>query len=118
MNALESLKTMTTVVADTGDINSMKAYTPTDATTNPSLIYAAAQMPEYQHLIDDAVEYGSPEMSAELGRLFAETDMGERGIFAMGGHEDGIITFGATAEAAGQVLLHYLAAALRLGYEG
>ena len=40
---------MTTVVADTGDINSMKAYTPTDATTNPSLIYAAAQMPEYQH---------------------------------------------------------------------
>ena len=58
MNALESLKSMTTVVADTGDINSMKAYTPTDATTNPSLIYAAAQMPEYQHLIDDAVEYG------------------------------------------------------------
>jgi transaldolase len=58
MNALESLKSMTTVVADTGDINSMKAYAPTDATTNPSLIYAAAQMPEYQHLIDDAVEYG------------------------------------------------------------
>jgi transaldolase len=58
MNALESLKTMTTVVADTGEINSIKAYTPTDATTNPSLIYAAAQIPEYQHLIDDAVAYG------------------------------------------------------------
>ncbi len=58
MNALESLKSMTTVVADTGDINSIKAYTPTDATTNPSLIYAAAQMPDYQRLIDNAIEYG------------------------------------------------------------
>lgn len=58
MNALESLKAMTTVVADTGDINSIKAYTPTDATTNPSLIYEAAQMPAYQALIDDAVAYG------------------------------------------------------------
>jgi len=58
MNALESLRSMTTVVADTGDMNSMKAYAPTDATTNPSLIYAAAQMPEYQPLIQDAVEYG------------------------------------------------------------
>jgi transaldolase len=58
MNALESLKTMTTVVADTGEINSIKAYTPTDATTNPSLIYAASQISEYQHLVDDAVAYG------------------------------------------------------------
>ena len=39
---------MTTVVADTGDINSMKAYAPTDATTNPSLIYAASTLPSYQ----------------------------------------------------------------------
>lgn len=58
MNALESLKSMTTVVADTGDINSIKAYTPTDATTNPSLIYAAVQMPEYQPLIENAIAYG------------------------------------------------------------
>ena len=58
---------MTTVVADTGDINSMKAYAPTDATTNPSLIYAAAQMPEYQHLIADAVAYGK-----RTGRAAAE----------------------------------------------
>lgn len=57
-NALESLKAMTTVVADTGDINAIKAYTPTDATTNPSLIYAAAQMPEYAHLVEDAIAYG------------------------------------------------------------
>ena len=52
-NVLEQLRAMTTVVADTGDIYSIKAYTPTDATTNPSLMYAAAQMPEYQHLVDE-----------------------------------------------------------------
>ncbi len=57
-NALESLKTMTTVVADTGDIQAIKQYTPTDATTNPSLIYAASQMEEYGYLVDDALEYG------------------------------------------------------------
>jgi transaldolase len=74
MNALESLKSMTTVVADTGDINSMKAYTPTDATTNPSLIYAAAQMPEYQHLIDDAVEYGRKVGGCESGQLSSTID--------------------------------------------
>ena len=68
MNALESLKSMTTVVADTGDINSIKAYAPTDATTNPSLIYAAAQMPEYQQLIDDAIEYGRKGVGGEIAR--------------------------------------------------
>lgn len=57
-NALESLKSMTTVVADTGDIESIKAYQPTDATTNPSLIYAAAQMPQYQDLVKEAINYG------------------------------------------------------------
>lgn len=57
-NNLESLKSVTTVVADTGDIDSIKKYTPTDATTNPSLILAAAQMPQYQHLIKDAIDYG------------------------------------------------------------
>ena len=46
---------MTTVVADTGDFQSMEAYKPTDATTNPSLIYAASQMPQYQSLLDDAI---------------------------------------------------------------
>lgn len=57
-NALEQLKQMTTVVADTGDINSIKAYAPTDATTNPSLIFAAAKMPEYNALVDDAIIFG------------------------------------------------------------
>ena len=46
MNKLEQLKKMTTIVADTGDIDSIKAYTPIDATTNPSLLLKAAQQPE------------------------------------------------------------------------
>lgn len=74
MNALESLKSMTTVVADTGDINSIKAYTPTDATTNPSLIYAAAQMPEYQYLIDDALEYGKKAGDCASSRFSSTVD--------------------------------------------
>ena len=54
-NLLDQLKSMTTVVADSGDINSIKAYKPTDSTTNPSLIAAAAQMPEYQSIVDDVL---------------------------------------------------------------
>ncbi|MCD6661376.1 MAG: transaldolase [Lentimicrobium sp.] len=50
MNALEQLKKFTRVVADTGDFESMKAYLPVDATTNPSLIYAAAKDAKYRHL--------------------------------------------------------------------
>jgi transaldolase len=46
---------MTTVVADSGDINSIKKYKPTDSTTNPSLISAAAEMPEYQSIVDDCL---------------------------------------------------------------
>jgi len=57
-NVLESLKKVTTVVADTGDIDSIQKYKPTDATTNPSLLFAAAQMPQYLHLVEDAIEYG------------------------------------------------------------
>ena len=52
---LDQLKTMTVVVADTGDFESMKEYKPRDATTNPSLILAAASKPEYAHLVDKAV---------------------------------------------------------------
>lgn len=57
-NALEQLKTMTTVVADTGDINSIRQFQPRDATTNPSLILAAAKMPEYAHMVEQSVAYG------------------------------------------------------------
>ena len=52
---LTSLRQLTTVVADTGDIAAMKLYQPQDATTNPSLILNAAQIPEYRKLIDEAI---------------------------------------------------------------
>ena len=52
---LEQLKKMTVVVADTGDIGAIEAFTPRDATTNPSLITAAAQMPQYQTIVDDTL---------------------------------------------------------------
>lgn len=55
MNQLEQLKQHTTVVADTGDFEAMKAYKPQDATTNPSLILQASQKPEYKSLVDQAV---------------------------------------------------------------
>jgi transaldolase len=57
-NQLEQLSKFTVVVADTGDINSIKKFKPTDATTNPSLLFQAAQMPEYKHLVEDAIKYG------------------------------------------------------------
>jgi transaldolase len=56
MNQLEQLKQFTTVVADTGDFQSIKQFTPQDATTNPSLILKAVQKPEYKHLLDNAVK--------------------------------------------------------------
>jgi transaldolase len=55
MNQLEQLKQFTTVVADTGDFQTIKAYTPRDATTNPSLILKAVQKDEYRPLLEDAV---------------------------------------------------------------
>ncbi|MEN8175490.1 MAG: transaldolase [Pseudomonadota bacterium] len=58
MNQLEQLRTMTTVVADTGDMEAMRAHRPQDATTNPSLLLAAAQQPQYRHLVEDAVRHG------------------------------------------------------------
>ena len=56
MTLLESLKKYTTVVADTGDIQAIAHHRPQDATTNPSLLYQAAQKPEYRHLVDEATE--------------------------------------------------------------
>ncbi|KAG0323590.1 Transaldolase [Dissophora globulifera] len=58
MSALDQIKQFTTVVSDTGDFESIAQYKPTDATTNPSLILAAAQKPNYAPLIDDAIAYG------------------------------------------------------------
>jgi len=73
---LEQLKKFTTVVADTGDFESMKTFKPQDATTNPSLILQAAAKPEYRHLVEKAVEEkrssgltGEALMSAILDRI-------------------------------------------------
>jgi transaldolase len=58
VSQFDALATQTVLVADTGDIESIKKYKPTDATTNPSLLLAAAQIPAYKHLLDDAIAYG------------------------------------------------------------
>ncbi len=55
---LEQLKSMTTIVADTGDMESIGVFKPTDCTTNPTLILKAAQMPAYAHIVDEAIEWG------------------------------------------------------------
>ncbi|MDT8281997.1 MAG: transaldolase, partial [Gammaproteobacteria bacterium] len=73
MNKLDQLKEMTTVVADTGDIDAIASYTPTDATTNPSLLYKAAQQPQYEHLLQDAIDYA----------MARSTDMASRAIDMM-----------------------------------
>ena len=77
MTLLESLKKYTTVVADTGDIEAIARHRPQDATTNPSLLFHAAQKPEYRHLVEEASELaqergGSHEAMAEefIDRLF------------------------------------------------
>jgi len=69
MNQLDQLKQMTVVVADTGDFQSIKAYAPTDATTNPSLIYAASQEPQYKHLLEEAVRYGKAQSGNTLENI-------------------------------------------------
>jgi transaldolase len=77
MKLLESLQKYTTVVADTGDIEAIARHRPQDATTNPSLLYAAAKNPTYRHLVDEASDLatesgGSHEQMAEefIDQLF------------------------------------------------
>ena len=74
MNKLEQLRSMTTVVADTGDIESIQQYRPSDATTNPSLLYKAAQMPQYQSLVQSAIEYGQTKGGSEEQRRLLTLD--------------------------------------------
>ncbi len=66
MNQLDQLKQFTTVVADTGDFASLKQFAPRDATTNPSLIFKAAQMPEYRFIVDKAVADNQAKAGGEL----------------------------------------------------
>ncbi|MGB7978030.1 MAG: transaldolase [Chlamydiales bacterium] len=65
-NQLDQLKKMTVVVADTGDFETLKQYQPTDSTTNPSLIYAASQQPQYQHLLEEAIRFSKNRILAEI----------------------------------------------------
>lgn len=69
MNLLEQLKQVTTVVADSGDVDSIRELSPVDATTNPSLILQAAQLPQYQQLVADAISKAGPDMDAICDQL-------------------------------------------------
>jgi transaldolase len=70
-NLLEQLKEVTVVVADTGDIQAIETFKPRDATTNPSLITAAAQMPQYQGIVDDTLKAAR----ASLGQAASATEV-------------------------------------------
>lgn len=61
MNQLDSIKQFTTVVADSGDIESIRHYHPEDATTNPSLLLKAAGLASYSGLIDDAIAWAKKQ---------------------------------------------------------
>jgi len=75
MNYLEQLKQFTQVVADSGDFESYVQFKPIDGTTNPSLIYAAAQKKEYAHLVNAAVEYGKKQGNSFETKLAESMDM-------------------------------------------
>ena len=64
---LEQLRSMTTVVADTGDFNSIEKFKPTDSTTNPSLITTAAQMPGYSEIVDEVLKNARTQLGESAG---------------------------------------------------
>ncbi|OEF06442.1 transaldolase [Vibrio genomosp. F10] len=74
-NKLEQLRKLTTVVADTGDIEAIAKYTPEDATTNPSLILKAAQIAEYAPLIDASIEYAKAQSDDKAQQVQDTCDM-------------------------------------------
>ena len=67
---LEALSHLTVVVSDTWEIDTIKAYNPQDATTNPSLIFKAAELPQYKSVVEDAIAYGSKHSA---GLTYEET---------------------------------------------
>jgi transaldolase len=68
MNSLDQLRRHTVIVADTGDIDSIARNKPQDATTNPSLIAKAAQMPQYADLVQEAIAAGRHDVQGQTGR--------------------------------------------------
>src|SRR5438045_3916138 len=74
MNLIESLKRYTTVVADTGDFEAIAAYKPQDATTNPSLLFQAAQKPQYEPLVGAALRSAAQVAGSQQARTEAFMD--------------------------------------------
>lgn len=85
---LDQLKTMTDVVADTGDIEAIKKYAPLDATTNPSLLLKAAALPHYQSLLSDAVAWANTQGGDSAQQL---ANAGDKFAVAIGQEILGII---------------------------
>lgn len=74
MNQLDALKQLTTVVADSGDIESIRQFEPQDATTNPSLILKAAALPQYKALIVEALDYARRQGGSKETQLINASD--------------------------------------------
>lgn len=68
-NLLEQLKSMTTIVADTGDVEAIKSVKPVDATTNPSLLLKASTLPQYAHLIDESIAYAKAQGGSKEAQI-------------------------------------------------
>jgi transaldolase len=66
---LEQLKAITTIVADTGDVEAIKSVKPVDATTNPSLLLKASTLPQYAHLIDEAIAYAKAQGGSKEAQI-------------------------------------------------
>ncbi|HRE22592.1 MAG TPA: transaldolase [Rhabdaerophilum sp.] len=74
LSKLDQLKSMTVVVADTGDMGAIEAYRPTDCTTNPTLILKAAEMPAYAGFVDEAVKWAIAKGGSSEARVDAACD--------------------------------------------
>lgn len=87
-NQLESLRTLTTVVADTGDIDAIKKYKPVDATTNPSLLLKAASLPQYAELMKESVAWAKKQSNDQAQQII---DAGDKLAVAIGKEIVGVI---------------------------
>ncbi len=85
---LESLRTLTTVVADTGDIDAIKKYQPVDATTNPSLLLKAASLPQYAELMKESVAWAKAQSNDQEQQII---DAGDKLAVAIGKEIVGVI---------------------------
>ncbi|EAY01607.1 Transaldolase A, putative [Trichomonas vaginalis G3] len=74
MSQLDALRSMTVVVADTGDIEAIKKYQPQDATTNPSLVLNASKLPQYESLIENAIQYAKSKSDDKKQQLIDAED--------------------------------------------